>query len=132
MNRPRMLFTWFNMNMSHISALPHILGSNSNIKKSVMEKQRYFSSNAILNSLETDGTRIHSEQNKINLVVGYWLLGCAGLVLLMVVLGGVTRLTESGLSIVEWKPLTGVVPPRSQIEWEQEFEKYKQFPEYKL
>jgi cytochrome c oxidase assembly protein subunit 15 len=49
----------------------------------------------------------------------------------MVVLGGVTRLTESGLSITEWKPLVGVIPPLSEADWQEEFEKYKQFPEYK-
>lgn len=49
----------------------------------------------------------------------------------MVVLGGITRLTESGLSITEWKPLVGAIPPLSQADWEEEFEKYKQFPEYK-
>ncbi|CAG8526076.1 10755_t:CDS:2 [Cetraspora pellucida] len=50
----------------------------------------------------------------------------------IVVLGGLTRLTESGLSIVEWKPITGIIPPITLSQWEEEFEKYKQFPEYKL
>lgn len=59
------------------------------------------------------------------------MLGSAALVMGMVVVGGVTRLTESGLSITEWKPIVGAVPPRNQAEWEAEFEKYKQFPEYK-
>lgn len=48
----------------------------------------------------------------------------------MVFVGGVTRLTESGLSITEWKPVTGVVPPMSDIKWQEYFEKYKQIPEY--
>jgi len=48
----------------------------------------------------------------------------------MIVLGGVTRLTESGLSIVEWKPVIGTLPPLNNLEWMQEFEQYKQFPEY--
>jgi cytochrome c oxidase assembly protein subunit 15 len=65
-------------------------------------------------------------------IVGYWLLGTAGLVFGIVVLGGLTRLTESGLSIVEWKPITGIIPPLNNARWEEEFEKYKQFPEYKL
>ncbi|GES96697.1 cytochrome c oxidase assembly protein cox15 [Rhizophagus clarus] len=65
-------------------------------------------------------------------IVGYWLLGNAGLVFGIVVLGGLTRLTESGLSIVEWKPITGVIPPLNNARWEEEFEKYKQFPEYKV
>ena len=46
-------------------------------------------------------------------------------------MGGITRLTESGLSITEWKPIVGAVPPMTQADWEAEFEKYKQFPEYK-
>ncbi|KAG9298338.1 hypothetical protein G9A89_002826 [Geosiphon pyriformis] len=64
-------------------------------------------------------------------IVGYWLLGTAALVFGIVVLGGLTRLTESGLSIVEWKPITGIFLPISQSQWLEEFQKYKQFPEYK-
>jgi len=64
--------------------------------------------------------------------VGYWLLGSCGVVFSMVLLGGVTRLTHSGLSMVEWKPQV-VRPPMSEEEWEVEFAKYRQFPEfYKL
>ncbi|WP_374630406.1 COX15/CtaA family protein [Ferrovibrio sp.] len=59
-----------------------------------------------------------------------WLFAVAGLVGLMVVIGGLTRLTESGLSMVEWKPITGWLPPLSEAAWIAEFEKYKQFPEY--
>jgi len=54
------------------------------------------------------------------------------LVFAIVVVGGVTRLTESGLSITEWKPITGIVPPLSQAAWDEEFEKYKASPEFKL
>lgn len=64
--------------------------------------------------------------------VGYWLIFGSGLVFGIVVLGGLTRLTESGLSITEWKPVTGSVPPRTEQEWEEEFEKYKSSPEFKL
>jgi len=63
--------------------------------------------------------------------VGYWLLGTSGLVFGIVVLGGLTRLTESGLSITEWKPVTGAIPPLSQEDWEIEFAKYKDSPEFK-
>jgi cytochrome c oxidase assembly protein subunit 15 len=59
-----------------------------------------------------------------------WLLGVAGLVFLIVVVGGITRLTESGLSITEWKPVTGVLPPLSERAWEAEFEKYQRIPQY--
>jgi cytochrome c oxidase assembly protein subunit 15 len=59
-----------------------------------------------------------------------WLLSVAGLVVLMVIVGGITRLTESGLSITEWKPVTGVLPPLSHADWVEEFRKYQQIPEY--
>lgn len=62
--------------------------------------------------------------------VARWLFAVAGLVAMMVVIGGLTRLTESGLSMVEWKPVTGWLPPLSEAAWLAEFEKYKQFPEY--
>jgi len=62
--------------------------------------------------------------------VGIWLLCVAGMVALILIVGGLTRLTDSGLSITEWKPVTGVVPPLSHDHWLEEFEKYKQIPEY--
>ncbi|KAK6460141.1 cytochrome c oxidase assembly protein COX15 [Scheffersomyces coipomensis] len=64
-------------------------------------------------------------------LVGYWLVGTSTLVFGIVVLGGLTRLTESGLSITEWKPVTGALPPLSQEDWEIEFTKYKDSPEFK-
>ncbi len=64
--------------------------------------------------------------------VALWLLVCAAMVLLIVVIGGVTRLTESGLSITEWKPVSGVVPPLTEQQWSTEFSKYQQTPEYQL
>jgi cytochrome c oxidase assembly protein subunit 15 len=65
-------------------------------------------------------------------LVALWLFACAAMILLMVVIGGITRLTESGLSITEWKPLTGIVPPLTQAEWEESFALYRQIPEYQL
>lgn len=62
--------------------------------------------------------------------VGIWLFGSAAWVFSMVVLGGVTRLTRSGLSMTDWK-FTGEFPPLSHEAWVMEFEKYKQSPEYK-
>ena len=59
-----------------------------------------------------------------------WLLAVAALIAVMVLVGGATRLTESGLSIVEWKPVTGALPPLSQSEWEQAFEAYRLIPQY--
>lgn len=65
-------------------------------------------------------------------LIGRWLLGCSGLVLGAVVLGGVTRLTESGLSMVDWHLVKEMKPPQTQAEWEEEFAKYQQFPEFKI
>lgn len=62
--------------------------------------------------------------------ISTWLIICAVIIITMILLGGVTRLTRSGLSMVEWKPLMGVIPPLSEEAWLETFEKYKQFPEY--
>jgi len=59
-----------------------------------------------------------------------WLAMVAALVFALVVVGGATRLTESGLSIVEWRPVTGVMPPLSETAWQAEFEKYQTIPQY--
>lgn len=64
--------------------------------------------------------------------VAAWLACVAGLVAVMVVVGGLTRLTESGLSITEWAPVTGTVPPLSADDWQAEFDKYRQIPQYQL
>ena len=64
--------------------------------------------------------------------IRFWLLGLMALVILMIEVGGLTRLTDSGLSITEWRPVTGAVPPLSAAVWESEFAKYKEIPEYKL
>lgn len=63
--------------------------------------------------------------------IAWWLLVCCALVFAMVVLGGVTRLTGSGLSMVNWKPVSGVLPPIGQAAWEREFEHYRETPEYR-
>src|SRR5215212_3876880 len=64
--------------------------------------------------------------------IAYWLLLCCAMIFAMVVIGGITRLTLSGLSITEWQPVTGIVPPLSQAAWIAEFEKYQRIPQYKL
>lgn len=64
------------------------------------------------------------------LLLARWLFAVAGLIVAMVVVGGITRLTESGLSITEWKPITGVVPPLTHAAWEHAFDLYKRIPEY--
>lgn len=62
--------------------------------------------------------------------VGRWLVAFAAMVLVVVFVGGATRLTESGLSITEWKPVSGVVPPLSHADWQAEFAKYQRIPQY--
>ncbi|GAA6192718.1 heme A synthase [Phaeobacter sp. NW0010-22] len=61
-----------------------------------------------------------------------WLMALFVLVMAMIVVGGLTRLTDSGLSITEWKPLTGAVPPTSEVEWQAEFDKYKQIDQWEI
>src|SRR5258708_39187688 len=65
-----------------------------------------------------------------NRVIRLWLYAVAALIFAMVLVGGATRLTESGLSIVEWKPVTGVLPPLSEAAWQAEFDKYKAIPQF--
>jgi cytochrome c oxidase assembly protein subunit 15 len=67
-----------------------------------------------------------------NRAVAAWLLVCCALVFAIVVVGGVTRLTHSGLSIVEWQPIVGALPPLDEAGWQETFGKYKQTPEYRL
>jgi cytochrome c oxidase assembly protein subunit 15 len=62
--------------------------------------------------------------------VAIWLLVVAAMVLAMVIVGGATRLTDSGLSITQWKPVTGAIPPLSAADWQREFALYKQIPQY--
>lgn len=69
-----------------------------------------------------------SRRNEI--IVACWLLTICAAIFVMVVLGGVTRLTHSGLSMVEWEPIMGILPPLSEDAWTATFDKYKQFPEY--
>ena len=66
-----------------------------------------------------------------NNAVRWWLIGVALLIALMVLVGGATRLTESGLSIVEWKPVTGTLPPMTDAQWQEAFEGYKKIPQYR-
>src|SRR5688572_5141936 len=63
-------------------------------------------------------------------VIRLWLYSVAILIFAMVLVGGATRLTESGLSIVEWKPVTGTLPPLSESAWQAEFDKYKTIPQF--
>jgi cytochrome c oxidase assembly protein subunit 15 len=72
----------------------------------------------------TEGTR-HG-------AVAAWLFACCALIFAMVVVGGITRLTLSGLSITEWNPVIGIIPPLTEAQWATEFARYQQIPEYRL
>jgi heme a synthase len=76
-------------------------------------------------------TGISAYEAPPNRAVRWWLLAVAALIAIMVLVGGATRLTESGLSIVEWKPVTGALPPLSEAQWTQAFEGYKAIPQYR-
>src|SRR3954469_2033147 len=62
--------------------------------------------------------------------VAIWLFTCAAAIFLTTLIGAITRLTESGLSIVEWKPVTGAIPPMHPADWAHEFELYQQSPQF--
>ena len=86
-----------------------------------------------MKTLSTDAASVEpagGPDTRARLQVAAWLLACCALVFAMVVVGGVTRLTHSGLSIVEWQPILGTLPPASEAQWLETFDKYKLTPEY--
>jgi len=72
-----------------------------------------------------------ADTNKSLSGVRVWLGLVMGMIVLMVAVGGITRLTESGLSMVTWEPILGTIPPMSEAQWQHRFDQYKQFPEFK-
>jgi heme a synthase len=76
-------------------------------------------------------TGIPRQQTTDNRAVRWWLVSIAALITIMVLVGGATRLTESGLSIVEWKPVTGALPPLTEEQWTRAFDAYKTIPQYR-
>jgi cytochrome c oxidase assembly protein subunit 15 len=76
-------------------------------------------------------TGISAYQAPHDRAIRWWLISIAALIAIMVLVGGATRLTESGLSIVEWKPVTGALPPLNPEQWTQAFEAYKTIPQYR-
>lgn len=90
---------------------------------------RPFGSRGVVNEREIQKT-VNLNVSNVDKQIGRWLSAVTGMVFGIVVVGGVTRLTESGLSITEWKPVTGTLPPMSESEWEEEFAKYRNFPEF--
>src|SRR3984885_2249688 len=73
---------------------------------------------------------VSAAQTKDLRSVRWWLVAVAALIFAMVLVGGATRLTESGLSIVEWKPMTGALPPMGEGAWQAEFDKYQTIPQF--
>ena len=86
---------------------------------------------AQIHSSAASMTAVSSHQAPQIRAVQWWLVSIAALIALMVLVGGATRLTEAGLSIVEWKPVTGALPPLDQEQWTQAFEAYKKIPQYR-
>jgi cytochrome c oxidase assembly protein subunit 15 len=80
----------------------------------------------------TGATDLRGEAAKSLAPVRVWLYAIALLIIAMIVVGGATRLTDSGLSITEWQPIHGTIPPLSDAEWQEDFAKYQQIPEYQL
>ncbi|MDC0887210.1 COX15/CtaA family protein, partial [Altererythrobacter sp.] len=78
----------------------------------------------------SDGRRTSAQTAPARLA--RWLFVVAAMVVTIVAVGGITRLTESGLSITQWQPVTGTLPPLSQDAWMAEFAKYQATPEYRL
>ena len=81
-------------------------------------------------SLNVPTCRVTLKAARGTALVRVWLLTVAALVFLLVSVGGATRLTGSGLSITEWKPIVGIVPPLSAADWQDAFDKYRQIPQY--
>ncbi len=76
------------------------------------------------------GERAAGQAGRSTQAVRLWLFAVAALIFFMVIVGGATRLTESGLSITEWKPVTGVIPPLTETDWRAAFDSYRQIPQY--
>ena len=73
-----------------------------------------------------------THEKKFNDLILYWLSGTLFLIFLMIIVGGLTRLTDSGLSITEWELFRGFLPPLDNLSWEKYFNLYKNIPQYKL
>ena len=78
--------------------------------------------------MERESSNLQSRERR---AIAAWLLFVCAMIYVMVLLGGITRLTFSGLSMVDWKPLTGWLPPLGAQEWEEAFARYREYPEYK-
>lgn len=139
---PNWLLRWWNSLPPKRTYGTHF-GSNNNIRSTKSDRRSYLTllvEGELNIAKRADGATVQSPTPRTrknprvitDKAVGYWLVGTSGLIFGIVVLGGLTRLTESGLSITEWKPVTGTIPPLNEQEWEHEFAKYRDSPEFKL
>lgn len=83
---------------------------------------------SVAENLSIESRQATMQRNRA--AIRYWLYVICLLVFAMVIVGGATRLTDSGLSITQWEPIHGVIPPLTEAEWQEELEKYRQIPEY--
>ena len=75
---------------------------------------------------------MYIENKELRKYISFWLISMFWIIALMIIVGGLTRLTDSGLSITQWQLYSGIFPPLSEIQWNQYFDLYKKIPEYKL
>mmetsp|Transcript_12973 Transcript_12973/g.21291 ORF Transcript_12973/g.21291 Transcript_12973/m.21291 type:complete len:442 (-) Transcript_12973:346-1671(-) len=111
------------MNLGGATIVSRSLRMGKRFRATKLATQPSIKATSLSTAACTPGTQV------VDKAVGYWLLGTGALVGCMVSVGGLTRLTKSGLSMTDWK-VQGSLPPQTQDEWEKEFERYKQFPEW--
>ena len=75
---------------------------------------------------------MYIENTKLKRYIAKWLLAMCIIISIMIIVGGLTRLTDSGLSITQWQLFSGIIPPLNDLQWNQYFDLYKKIPEYKL
>ena len=105
------------------------LGKKMGSKRSIFEEVSELETKSVNSNIKT-GIIEMAEHNSDRAQIRFWLTCLSVLLVFMILVGGLTRLTDSGLSITEWKPILGAFPPISDQSWNIEFEKYKQIPEY--
>jgi cytochrome c oxidase assembly protein subunit 15 len=104
------------------------------MERAMAEKRKLFEevSGDAPKPVQPQGGMIDAGKGHARKGIRAWLMVLFAMVVVMIVVGGLTRLTDSGLSITEWRPVTGAMPPLTTEAWESEFEKYRAIPEYQL
>ena len=105
------------------------LGKKMGSKRSIFEEVSELETKSVNSNIKT-GIIEMAQHNSDRAQIRFWLTCLSVLLVFMILVGGLTRLTDSGLSITEWKPILGALPPISDQSWNVEFDKYKQIPEY--